>query len=362
MSLSTSSSNCWRSFAFVFLGVLITLLSIIYITIVMIDPFDNLPVSPELNRVQVSGSDRFFKPSVARRPNYDSAIIGTSSVMLINPERLGKKLDAKFATLAMPAASAFEQLRLLKLFAKHHSKIRQVFVGVDHAWCKQDRTEQLLGANIGNRIPDELYDENHWNNWPRLSGTMIKYTKRQWKALHDDMQEPAGHDGFFDFTREYPPYDLRHVQSKLYKNQNPLPKPGSVIFPEISEDKRRTWIFPDLMDLQRSLSSLPTETKKVLIFVPFHWYEQSRSFSTFEECKKRVIEWDGQVENLYVIDFMRNSDITLEDNNYWDPIHFVRKIAENIESVVAETLKGNRISGKDYNYLLLPEVVSIENQ
>ncbi|MCF7970117.1 MAG: hypothetical protein K9L22_02995 [Methylococcaceae bacterium] len=323
-----------------FTGILSGLLFLIYGAILLIDPFDNLQFSFDLKRVQVSGTDRFFKPSVARRRIYDSVIIGSSTVMLIHPHRLGELMSAKFATLAMPAASPFEQLRLLKLFTQHHPKTNYVLIGLDHIWCSTDTLPKLIGFNAGNRIPDELYDENIWNNWPAFSGTTIKYTKRQWKALYDTNQDSAGHDGYYDFTAKYSVYDLNSAQAKLYYGLNPIPefnavmrKPGLALEEKLSRD------YPALRDLNKALKALPNETIKILVFVPFHWYEQSRTFSQFSECKNRVLVNQKQIENLHIIDFMKYSEITLTDTNFWDPIHFTKDIAMQVEHSIAKQMR-----------------------
>jgi hypothetical protein len=67
---------------------------------------------------------------------------------------------------------------------------------------------------------------------------------------------------------------------------------------------------------------LPVETRKILLFVPYHHYfqpaEGSREAEIWRECKDRTTRLAANTENLYVLDFMIESGITTRDTNYWD--------------------------------------------
>ena len=85
----------------------------IYAFVVLVDPFDTLPLSPPADRVPVATNARFAFPALARSPKFDSAIFGTSTSRLLRPAVLNAAFGARFANLAMNAATAYEQSRLL---------------------------------------------------------------------------------------------------------------------------------------------------------------------------------------------------------------------------------------------------------
>lgn len=64
-----------------------TLLSVLvaYAWILLVDPYDNVWFSPPLEREPVSKNQRFTYPALARNQRFDSLILGTSSIRLLNP-------------------------------------------------------------------------------------------------------------------------------------------------------------------------------------------------------------------------------------------------------------------------------------
>ena len=90
----------WVMFAVVAFG------GILYGAILILDPYQNVPFSPSLNRAPVSTNQRFAYPALARDPIFDSAIIGTSTTRLLDPARLSSFLDARFVNLSMNSATA----------------------------------------------------------------------------------------------------------------------------------------------------------------------------------------------------------------------------------------------------------------
>ena len=343
----SSTSAQWRSFSCTLLLVVTLATGLLYLFILIIDPFDNFPLSPDWTRIQVFGSFRFYKPALARRPEYDGIVLGSSSIMLLNPARLNEAFDARFATLAMPAASPYEQRRLLALYQRHHSDPRYIIMGIDHYWCEGQPLPKQMGANVGQPMPDWLYDENRWNDWPGLNSQVLKYARRQLEALMKP-REAGAHDGYYEFTtKDYGVYDLDRARQYIYGDQTPLPRPEQ--FEEILTDTydEQGGPFPEIDRLADSLASLPPGTAKLVVFPPYHWYRVLKMDSEYQhrlaECKARVAKIGEQLENFYVLDFMRLSPITLEDSHYWDHDHYNTAIAQALENYIADAvLKGRR--------------------
>ena len=355
-----STSAQWRSFSCILLLVvtLATGLLYLFILILIIDPFDNFPLSPDWTRIQVSGSERFYKPALARRPEYNGIVLGSSSIMLLHPERLNKAFDARFATLAMPAASPYEQRRLLALYQRHHLAPRYIIMGIDHYWCEEKPLPKQMGANVGQPMLDWLYDENRWNDWPSLNSQVLKYARRQLEALMKP-REAGTHDGYYEFTtKDYGGYDLDRARQYIYGDQTPLPRPEQ--FEEILTDTfdEQGRAFPEIELLGKNLAGLPEETAKLVVFPPYHWYRVLKMGGEYQqrlaECKARVAKLGEQLENFYVLDFMRLSPITLEDSHYWDREHYNTGIAQALERYIADAVLKGRRQDDYFNYLWPP--------
>ena len=330
--------------------------ALLYLYIVVIDPYDNLPLSPNITRFQVSGTNRSFKPSVARRPQYDSIVVGSSSSMLLHPARLSDAFNAHFANLAMPAASPYEQLRLLKLFHDKHPAPRNILIGLDDFWCETRTLPKQLGANVGQPTYDWLYDDDRWNDWPGLNSQVLKYTQRQLKAMLDPDQEPAARDGYYNFTAaNYGSYDLNRARTKIYGQPQPVPRPQSFNTEATQSAGGQERLFPEVERLGESLAALPPETVKLVLLPPYHWYRQFQwgmeSRQRLAACKHRIASLGECLDNYQVLDFMRLSPITVEDSHYWDGEHYNNEIAKSLEMMITDAVLRGRTRGDYYSYL-----------
>src|SRR6476659_4956480 len=134
MSSSTSSSDAtssWRRFFRIDAGTAVLAVAVIYAFVVLVDPFDTLPLSPPADRVPVASNARFAFPSLARSDRFDSAIFGTSTSRLLRPAVLNAEFGARFVNLSMNAATAYEQSRLMAVFRTAHPATRMVLIGLD---------------------------------------------------------------------------------------------------------------------------------------------------------------------------------------------------------------------------------------
>src|SRR5271157_307881 len=139
MPSSTSSSDPagsgWRRFFQAMLGTAFAGAALLYAFIAIVDPWDTLPLSPPMARAPVSTNARFSFPALARSDQFDSAVIGTSTSRLLRPAELNPAFGAHFVNLSMNAATAYEQTRILDVFARAHPQAKVVILGLDVAWC-----------------------------------------------------------------------------------------------------------------------------------------------------------------------------------------------------------------------------------
>src|SRR5262249_5104053 len=138
---------------------------IVYAFVVLVDPFDIMPLSPPADRVPVSGNARFSFPALARSQTFDSAIFGTSTSPLLRPVVLNAALEARFANLAMNDSTAYEQSRLMSVFARAHPAAKAVIVGLDVRWCVTGATYQKLTPRP---FPEWMYDDDLWRGYAEM--------------------------------------------------------------------------------------------------------------------------------------------------------------------------------------------------
>ena len=315
-----------------------------YTWILLVDAYDTIWFSPPLKREPIGKNQRFSYPALARNPSFESLILGTSSIRLLNPRELNPALDASFVNLAMNAATPYEQSQILGLFVRHHPKIRYLLHGVDDFWCNPSRPSDQLTKRP---FPAWMYDENRWNDLLYLfDSATLKQTWGQFRNLLGLRTPTQGRDGYTVFVPPESMYDLNKVQAKIYGNEAPHLKPDFEPPPEVSQDQISGWTFPNLVMLGEMLKSLPADTTKVLILPPYHQFHMpapgSIAAAQHVECKTRITRLAAETPNTTLIDFMFRSPITLEDENYWDPEHYRVGIATLIGESVVEAIKSGR--------------------
>ena len=309
--------------------------TLVFAAVVLIDPYDSVWFSPQLARAPITANQRFSYPALARKPRFDSAVIGTSTVRLLRPDKLNQTLGGRFVNLSMNSATAHEQSLILDLFIRHHAHIRTLIVGVDIVWCQQNEVPRFTERPF----PPWLYDDNRWNDLLYLFNLpTLEEAGRQLAFLTGFRPMRFGRDGYADFLPPQSAYDLARARSNIYPDGKPRLKEPVTPPVDIAPAERALWRFAPHDLLRRMIGALPKETRKVLLIVPYHRFFQPRSGSRraaqLQECKRRLTDLATEFEETMVLDFMIESDITAHDENYWDSVHYTTEIADWIAELI----------------------------
>jgi hypothetical protein len=338
MSSSISSSDAmaaWHSFFRLAVGTAAVLVLVIYAFVVLVDPFDILPLSPPADRVPVSSNARFSFPALARSEAFDSAIFGTSTSRLLRPVVLNLAFDARFANLAMNDATAYEQSRLLSVFARAHPMAKLVMVGLDVRYCITGETAQKLTPRP---FPEWMYGANLWRGYLEMFNLYaIQEAGQQFGILIGIKRPVYGLDGYTRFVPPDSNYDPARAAMHLH-----------AAGPEVPPGERRgapeTWRYPAVELLLEDLSSLSEAARKILFFVPYNHVllppMGSPAANVWGECKRRIADLTAHVPNTLAVDFMLPSPITEADDNYWDALHYRAAIADRIAKDLAAASNG----------------------
>jgi len=351
MSSSTSSSDpapsagAWRRFFRLAIGGAFVTAAVIYLFVVLVDPFDTLPLSVPADRDPISTNARFSFPALARSARFDSALFGTSTSRLLRPAVLDPEFDARFANLAMNDSTAWEQERLMDLFIAAHPEAKVFMLGLDVRWCATGEGDVKLTPRP---FPDWMYAQGHW--YDRWRGYLemfnlyaVEQAGAQFGVLTGIKPPPYGRDGYTSFVPPDSEYDPARVSQHM---QGAVPD----IPPGARAGRPASWRYPQLDELKAVLDRLPSGTKRILFFVPNNRRllppETGPVGEVWAECKRRAAAlFPGAV----VLDFMIPSPITLNDDNYWDPRHYRVAVADRLARDLAAAARGER--SDDYRIL-----------
>ena len=306
------------------------LLAFVFLFVAVIDPWGMLPLSPPLPRVPISTNARFSMPALASAARFDSAVIGSSSSRLLRPERLDALLGGRFANLAMNAATAWEQSRMLALFARTHPDARTVLLGLDSVWCTEapERT-------TGRPFPEWMYGRSHWRGYAEITNLYaVQEAASQLWVMLGFKHSRYGLDGYTSFVPPESAYDPARVGAAFARWGKPADIPAT----------NRARVFPALPLLAAGLQALPPATRKILFFTPGHVSQQGAPGSDFAAawaaCKAQVAAIAAGAPHTVVADFLIPSPITADQASYWDPVHYRVPIADRIMADLAAASAG----------------------
>lgn len=336
MPSSTSSSKPWRGFFRALVGVAVAGGALVYAFVVLVDPFGALPLSLPITRWPVDGNARYAFPALARNPAFDSAVFGTSTSRLLRPATLDPLFGARFANLAMNAATAYEQAALMTVFTRNHPRARAVLVGLDVEWCP---TGDDLRRFTERAFPAWMYGENRWAGYAHMFDLYAVQKAGQAFAEFAGLKRRVyGGDGYTSFTPPDETYDAVRAAAHLREW-------GTFVPAGPRDGPASEWRFPALELLRQRLDAMAPATRKVLFFVPYSRAVlpkagEDRVQAAWDECKRRVAALASEVPNATAIDFMVPSEITGEDTNYWDGLHYRQPIAERVARDLARAAAG----------------------
>jgi hypothetical protein len=319
---------------------LILALLTVYVFIVLMNPYGNLPNILFHRHVIMDANQRFQYPAIVRSGEYDSVVLGTSSARLLDPAPLEAAFGGHFANIAINDGRAWEQYRLLQLFLRHNSNPKTILFGLDGAWCDENADVKRI---TGRGFPKWIYDEDRWNDWLYLlNSKAIETAVRQLGNRLGLLKPRIPNNGFEIFVPPDDQYDEAKARNHIWGGLKRAIIPVSPPYQPTSEE-RHTWTFPGLKWLKESLDTIPPETRVILAFMPAHVVALpvpgSRDAARATVCKERIVEIASR-RQAYVIDFRFRSPVTQEDTNFWDPLHYRLPIAYRIVEGIINATKG----------------------
>src|SRR5690349_2853770 len=110
---SSISSSEWRRFVATLLATAAATLLVVYGLLVLLVPFAAGRLTPLSLRGLPASAPRLAVASLGRDPSFDAAIVGNSTVQLLDPERLGALTGRRFVQLSIPGTGPVEQVLVL---------------------------------------------------------------------------------------------------------------------------------------------------------------------------------------------------------------------------------------------------------
>lgn len=314
----------------------LTLAALLFGFIVALDPYGARVQAGQPARPLMDLNQRFMYPQIVRSGAFDAAIIGTSTLRLLDPAILSAGLSARFANLGMNAATPWEQTQIARLFARKVATPKVVIWGVDQSWCEADAADEARRLTP-RPFPPWLYDDKAWNDWPKQFNLTTFEIALRLAAHRLGLQPPRLRgDGYEVFTPPEATYDLARARFHLYRDHGGHAPELAALSPPVAvaATERAGWRFPALAWLEQGLAAFPAGTRRLVVLPPVHAgalpREGSAAWQRFQACKAGIAAIAVR-QHAVVADYAHPSMLTREDSNYWDPVHYRLPIARRIE-------------------------------
>ena len=338
-SSTSNSDRAWRRQLLLGGAILAASCAAVLLLIAIVDPYGIFPIAPHLDRRSVSSNRNFSVAGLARKRDYDSAIVGSSIINEFRPGDLDVAIGGRFVNLSIWGGNAWQQSLAAEAFSRNHPDARTMLVGLDNFWCVGGGTPNPPAAQFRPR----MYDSSALRALLALFGTVaLSATWEELDYLSGRAQSRVGPDGYESYLPPVDQFVPSQVRNRIYGD--PAGKPVPELDPEQIRQQISAMKLPNMVYLNDIGRQLPPSTTLVLYFTPYHTYVQHSNgpgfAAMFEACKRATVEFARRRPNTLVLDFMIPSELTRNDANYWDGVHVSWPTAQRLAGVIGSAMRG----------------------
>ena len=312
-------SRCLRAF----LVTVAICVSLVFAFVISVDPYDSgkfgfFGIKGVADRNSVTAS-----ASRARDNSFDSAIIGNSTALLINPTRLSRATGLSFVQLSVVGGSPREEMTVLDFFLRHHARVGALVIGADPGWCEHYQREKPRP------FPYWLYDDNRiaYAAAPFSSAAIEHAFQRVSIGLGQHQRSDP--TGTFDSEDTWPIGEFRDIA-----------RPSD---PPLAATAALRNVFPEVSRLDALVKRLPADVPVVLRVPPTLASTLAKpgtpEAAEREACNlalKRIVV--GRPRSNF-INYRVDNALTRDRANFIDYIHYRSIIANRIADGIVASLR-----------------------
>ncbi len=289
------------------------------------DPYDR----GHWNLIGDKGVPEFGQPlrnaGIGRQKGYDAALVGNSTLQLVNPENVERIAGGKFVSMTMLGAGPLEELAMIDWFrANHGEQVRALAIGIDESWC------QPAGPlRKGRPFPFWLYDRSPL---AYLAGVIRLDSLRHGVvriAVAAGRMQPMRPNGFEDYE------PLLGWDRTIAQRAVERPRATAAF-------DAGTATFPALSLLEKLLGDLAGTTRVALVMLPRYASSIPAPGSNYHQleaaCRQRLSELVAGRSRTALLDMLADDAPARDIENWWDPTHYRGTIAREVERRIGTAL------------------------
>jgi hypothetical protein len=357
----------WKRFLLPFAITATAALALAFALIMLVDPLGVFPGGLDGDAAGPGfalNDRRFAAPVIVRSEDYDSFILGTSTMHSVDPQWAEDAFGGSFANVTLHGGTPFEITEMIRLIAHSVAHPRRLILGIDtKRWCSanghaQRRTEVVF--------PDWLYDENRVNDLPALLN--MKTVEAAYEQLEVEIGvEPPRlpPDGYRNELLDSN-WSAAKAREKIHGSKGVALAALDPYGPEdLAVDDVPDRKFPDIEMLKQAAAELPAGTELILAITPSNVAafldDSAEERENVEQCKRSLAS-EILHPKVTVIDFRIPSVWTRNDDNYWDQGHIRVGLAHDLVRRLKEAVERRRDAADGvYRYLAGPAAANDTN-
>jgi hypothetical protein len=270
--------------------------------------------------------------SRARDASFDSAIIGNSTALLINPTALSRATGLHFVQLSVVGGSPREEFAVLDFFLRQHAHVGALVIGTDPSWCAHER------SNRPRPFPYWLYGRSRLVYTGALfSGAAIEHAVQR-VQIGLGKRQRSDPTGTFDSEDTWPVGEFRNTNHPA----DPPPAVNAVL-----RD-----VFPWASELGDAIKKLPADVPVIVLVpptaaptVPQPGTPEARERDACNAALRSAVA--GRPHSNF-INYRIDNALTRDHANFIDYIHYRSNIAAKIGAGIAASLRDGEAAQIDF--------------
>jgi hypothetical protein len=297
--------------------------SLLFAFVIAVDPYD----SGKFGFFGINGvADRntlTANASRARDASFDSAIIGNSTALLINPTALSQTTSLHFVQLSVVGGSPREELAVLDFFLRHHGHVGALVIGADPSWCAHEQN------NKPRPFPYWLYGRSRLVYAGALfSGAAIEHAIQR-VQIGLGKRQRSDPTGTFDSEDTWP-------IGAFYDTNRPADPPPS-------ESAALRDVLPWVSKLDAVIKQIPNDIPVVVLVPPTVASTVAQpgtpEAADREACNVALKRTVASRPHSNFINYRVDNAVTRDRANFVDFIHYRPNVAARMSEGIAASIK-----------------------
>jgi hypothetical protein len=315
----------WRDFFRVFCGAAAAS-AVVYVYVLYKDPYGRLGIRSSTQSLNLP--ERELMVTRALDPQFDSAIVGNSTSLPMQPAVLNHLTGYHFVSLSMSGSQSPAALVAARFFLDHHANAKLLIIALDDSWCTN-------GADADEQRPFPFW--LYGGRLDYLIGMAANLSLEMVRTARSTEHGDNRIDGYHPYDEVFRAHDFNNIDV-VKEHLNRAKRPTQARYPA-------PYRFEPPERLRQLIADAPGVTF-ILLWTPRYLsilpVEGTSAAEADSACKRQVAELSSRA---HVVNWSGPRPENLDPANFYEPNHYRDTLAIRIEEDIAQAIKDDHGRG-----------------